>query len=327
MTPRPTPLLLLRSMIAWLALSTASATYAQNYPTKPIRFILPFPAGGPGDLMGRTAADRLARAWNVQVVVDNRSGAGGNIGAELCSKSPADGYTMCIITSAHAIAPSIYRKLAFDPARDFSHVTLMAVLPSLLTVHPALPAKAVKDIIALAKAKPGELVYASTGSGTTPHILMEMFKVMTGINMVHVPYKGQAPAIVDQLAGQIPLAFNTAITVLPYVHTGKLRPIAISTKERFPPLPDLPSVDEGGVKGFDGASWQAVAMPPNTPRDIVGKVYQELAAMLKAKDVRDRFFAQGAFASGMPPEEFSAFVRTEIEKWGKVARFAQIRVD
>jgi tripartite-type tricarboxylate transporter receptor subunit TctC len=305
----------------------ATVAHAQNYPAKPIRFIVPFPAGGPGDLMGRTAADRLSRAWSAQVVVDNRSGAGGNIGAEACAKAPADGYTMCIMTSAHAIAPSVYRKLPFDPVRDFSHVTLMGLLPSMLTAHPALPARTVKDVIALAKAKPGEMTYASTGSGTTPHILMELFKIMTGVNVVHVPYKGQAPAVVDQMAGQIQIAFNTAITVLPYVQAGKLRPIAISTKERFPPMPELPTVDEGGVKGFEGSSWQSVVMPAHVPRDIVNKLYQELAAMLKAKDVREKFLSQGAFVSGMPPDEFTAFVRLEVNKWAKVAVAAKLKAD
>mgnify|MGYP003338264223 CR=1 FL=1 len=260
------------------------------------------------------------------MVADNRAGAGGNIGAEMCAKAPADGYTICMMTVAQAISPSIYRKLGFDPLKDFSHITLMALMPSLLTVHPALPAKNVKDVIALAKAKPGELTYASTGNGTSPHMLMEMLKAMSGINVVHVPYKGQAPAIVDQIAGQIQLAFNTATTTLPYV-PSKLKPIAISTKERFPPLPDLQTVEEGGVKGFDGSSWQSVVMPPNTPREIVTKVYGELAAMLKAKDVRDKFLAQGALASGMPPEEFTAFVRMEMGKWAKVAKFAKISLD
>ena len=316
-----------RLISACVLLLFAAAAHAQGYPTKPIRFIVPFPAGGPGDLMGRTAADRLARAWNAQVVVDNRSGAGGNIGAEACAKSPADGYTMCMMTSAHAIAPSVYRKLAYDPLKDFSHVTLVGLLPSMLTAHPALPVRNVKDIIALARAKPGEMTYASTGNGTTPHILMELFKVMTGVNVVHVPYKGQAPAVVDQIAGQIQIGFNTAITALPHVQAGKLRPIAISTKERFPPMPELPTVDEGGVKGFDGSSWQSVVMPANTPRDIVNKVYQELASMLKAKDGREKFLAQGAFVSGMPPNEFTAFVRTEIDKWAKVAAAAKLKVD
>ena len=308
-------------------IAPAGLTTAQSYPSKPIRFIIPFPPGGPTDLMGRTAADRLARAWNVQVVADNRAGAGGNIGAEMCAKAPADGYTLCMMTVAQAISPSIYRKLGFDPLKDFSPITLMALMPSLLTTHPTLPVKNVKELVALAKSKPGEMTYASTGNGTSPHMLMEMFKAMTGVQVIHVPYKGQAPAVVDQIAGQIQIAFNTAVTVLPYVQAGKLKPIAISTKERFPPMPDLQTVDEGGVKGFEGSSWQAVVMPLNTPRDIVSKTYNELAAMLKAKDVRERFLAQGALASGMPPEEFTAFVRMEMDKWAKVAKFAKLKLD
>ena len=309
------------------AASGISAAYAQTYPSKSIRFIIPFPPGGPTDLMGRAAGDRLARAFNVQVIADNRAGAGGNIGAELCAKAPPDGYTICMMTVAQVISPAVYKKLAFDPMRDFSHITLMAMLPSLLTVHPSLPAKTVKDIVALAKASPGQLTYASTGNGTSPHMLMEMFSAMAGIKMVHVPYKGQAPAVVDQIAGQIQLAFNTAATVLPQVQSGKLKPIAISTRERFPPMPNLPTVDESGLKGFDGSSWQSVVMPANTPRDITGKVYQELATMLKSQDTREKFLAQGAMASGMPSEQFTAFARQELEKWAKVAKFANIRLD
>ena len=277
--------------------------------------------------MGRIAADRLARAWNVQVVADNRAGAGGNIGTELCAKSPPDGYTLCMMTVAQTISPAIYKKLGFDPIRDFSHITLMALMPSLLTTHPTLPVKNVKELVALAKSKPGEMTYASTGNGTSPHMLMEMFKAMSGVNVIHVPYKGQAPAVVDQIAGQIQLAFNTATTVLPYVQSGKLKPIAISTKERFPPMPDLQTVAEGGVKGFDGSSWQSVVMPANTPREASNKAYQELSGMLKSKDVREKFLSQGAIASGMPPEEFTAFIRVEMDKWAKVAKFANLKLD
>ncbi len=314
--------LTLLALLAW-----APATLAQGYPSKPIRFIIPFPPGGPTDLMGRAAADRIARAWNVQVIADNRAGAGGNIGTELCAKALPDGYTLCMMTVAQTISPAVYKKLGFDPIRDFSHVTLMAMLPSMLTVHPALPVKTVKEVIALAKTSPGQLTYASTGNGTSPHMLMEMFNAMAGVKMVHVPYKGQAPAVVDQIAGQIQLAFNTAATVLQHVQAGKLKPIAISTRERFPPLPNLPTVEEGGIKGFDGSSWQSVVMPANTPREIVGKVYQELAGMLKSPEVRARFLAQGALASGMPPDQFVAFARLEMEKWAKVAKFANIQLD
>ena len=317
----------LRAVLLCIGFTGLLAAHAQSYPAKPIRFIIPFPPGGPTDLMGRTAADRLSRAWNIQVVADNRAGAGGNIGAEMCAKSPPDGYTFCMMTVAQSISPAIYKKLGFDPVEDFSHVTLMALMPSLLTTHPTLPVKNVKELVALAKSKPGEMTYASTGNGTSPHMLMEMFKAMTGVNVIHVPYKGQAPAVVDQIAGQIQLAFNTATTVLPYVQAGKMKAIAISTRERFPPMPDLQTVEEGGVKGFDGSSWQAVVMPANTPRDIVAKAYQELSSMLKSQDVRARFLSQGALASGMSPEEFTVFVKREMEKWAKVAKFANLRLD
>ena len=317
----------IRTALLCCGIACIAATHAQSYPAKPIRFIIPFPPGGPTDLMGRTAADRLARAWNVQVVADNRAGAGGNIGTEMCAKSPPDGYTICMMTVAQTISPAVYKKLGFDPVKDFSHITLMAMLPSMLTTHPTLPVKTVKEVVALAKSSPGQLTYASTGNGTSPHMLMEMFSAMSGVKMVHVPYKGQAPAVVDQIAGQIQLAFNTAATVIPYAQSGKLRAIAISTRERFPPMPNLPTVEEGGIKGFDGSSWQSVVMPANTPREIVAKAYQELSSMLKTQDVRDRFLAQGALASGMPPEEFVGFVRREMDKWAKVAKFANITLD
>ena len=304
-----------------------SFALAQAYPAKGLRMIIPFPPGGPTDLMGRMAADRLTRGLGVQVVADNRGGAGGNIGFELCAKSPPDGYTVCMMTVAQSISPGIYRKLGYDLGKDFTFITLMATLPSLLTTHPSFPAKNVKDVIAVARSRPGQIIYSSTGNGTSPHMLMEMFKWMTGVNMVHVPYKGQAQSVIDQISGQIQLAFNTAVTVLPHVKDGKLKPIAISTKERFPPMPDLQTVAEGGVKGYDASSWQGVVMPAGTPREIVARVYQELAAMLKAPETRERFLAQGALASGMPPEEFTAFVRREAEKWAKVGKAAKVQVD
>jgi tripartite-type tricarboxylate transporter receptor subunit TctC len=277
--------------------------------------------------MGRLAAQRLTEAWGVQVVADNRAGAGGNIGAEMCAKSPPDGYTICMLTVAQSISPSIYPKLGFDPLKDFAHVTLMATLPSLLMVHPSLPVKNVKELVALAKAKPAILTYASTGNGTSPHMLMEMFKWMAGIDLVHVPYKGASPAIIDQISGQIDVAFSTAIAALPFVQQGKVRAIAVSTRDRFPPLPDLPTVDQGGVKGFDGSSWQGVVMPANTPRDMVVKVNAELAKMLKAPEMKEKILQQGGIASGNSPEEFSAFIKSETEKWAKVAKAAKVKLE
>src|SRR3990172_9080187 len=263
--------LLNNTLFALAALSAGgSLAQAQGYPSKPVRFIIPFPPGGPTDLMGRTAADRLTKAFGVQFIADNRAGAGGNIGTELCAKSPPDGYTVCMFTVAQSISPAIYGKLGYDPLKDFAPVTLMAILPSMLTTHPSLPVKNVKELVALAKSRPGQMSYASTGNGTSPHMLMEMFKSTAGIDVVHIPYKGQAPAVAGQTAGQVQLAFNTAVTVLPHVQQGKLKPIAISTKARFPPMPDLQTVDEGGVKGYDGGSWQgggvAGGPPPGAPR-------------------------------------------------------------
>ena len=308
-------------------IACAPAAYAQSYPAKPLRFIIPFPPGGPTDIMGRMAADTLTKAWNVQVVADNRPGAGGNIGSEQCAKSPPDGYTVCMMTVAQSISPSIYSRLNFDPLKDFSHVTLMAILPSLLMVHPSVPAKNVKELIALAKAKPGALTYASTGNGTSPHMLMEMFKSQAGINLVHVPYKGAGPAMIDQISGQIEVAFSTAIAALPFVQQGKVRALAVSTKERFPPLPDLPTIDQSGLKGFDASSWQGVVTPAGVPRDIVSRIYTELARMLKAPDNREKILGMGGIASGITPEEFAAFIKVEMEKWAKVAKAAKVKLD
>ncbi len=305
----------------------AGAAVAQTYPAKPVRFIIPFPPGGPTDIMGRLAGDTLSKAFNVQYIADNRGGAGGNIGTELCAKAPPDGYTICMMTIAQAISPGIYRKLPFDPVKDFAHVTLMAQLPSLLTTHPNFPAKNVKELIAIARSKPGQIAYSSTGNGTSPHMLMEMFKWMTKIDMVHVPYKGQAPSVIDQIAGQVQCAFNTAIGVIPQVQAGKLKALAISTRERFPAMPDLPSVEEAGVKGFDGGSWQGAVMPAGTPRDIIVKTNEALVKMLKAPDSRERLLRLGGLPVGNTPEEFAAYVKAEQEKWGKVAKAAKIQVD
>ena len=301
------------------------AALAQSYPSRPLRFIIPFPPGGPTDILGRIVAAKLSEAWSVQVVPDNRPGAGGNIGTELCAKSPADGYTACMLSIAQTISPSIYPRLAFDPNRDFAHVTLLATLPSLLAVHPSLPARNVKELVTLAKARPGVLNYASGGSGTSTHLLMELFKLHTGVNIVHVPYKGTGPALIDQISGLIEVAFSTVIAAQPYVRSGRLRAIAISTKERFPRLPAVPTVAESGVKGFDGGSWQGYIMPAGTPRDIVNKANQDLTTMLRAPDTREKILAMGGITLPQSPGEFTAFVRGETDKWAKVVKAAGIR--
>lgn len=319
---------IVRVLAAALLCAAITATVqAQNWPTKPVRFIIPFPPGGPTDIMGRMAADILSKAYGQQFIPDNRGGAGGNIGTDLCSKAPADGYTICMLTAAQGVSPGIYKKLPFDPVRDFAHVTLMAILPSMLTTHPSLPVKTVQDIITLARSKPGELSYASTGNGSSPHMLMELFKYLSKTDMVHIPYKGQAPAVVDQISGQVQLAFNTAIGVMPHVQAGRLKPIAISTKNRFPPMPDLPSVAEAGLKDFDGSSWQGVTFPGGTPKEIVMKAHATLAKELTSPAGREALLKRGGIASGNTPAEFAAFVKSEVDKWTRVAKAARIRVD
>jgi len=316
---------------AWIAAAMVMlpfvAVHAQQFPVKPVRFIIPFPPGGPTDILGRLTAERLTRAWNVQVVADNRPGGGGNIGAELCAKSPADGYTICMISIAQSISPSIYTKLGFDPVRDFSHVTLLATLPSLLVVHPSLPVKSVKELIAYVRTRPGVLNYASGGSGTSSHLLMEMFNLQGGISMVHVAYKGTGPALIDQVSGLIEVAFSTAIAALPYVQSGRLRALAVSTKERLPTLPDVPAIDESGLAGFDGGSWQGVVMPAGAPRDIVNAVNGDLVKMLNSPDMKERILAMGGIALPNTPDEFLAFMKAESEKWAKVAKAANVKME
>lgn len=316
--------LLCAATFAWAFCLPAAA---QQYPSKPVRVIIPFPPGGPTDIIGRMVSDILTKTYGVQFVADNRAGAGGNIGMDVCAKSPPDGYTVCIMTVAQSIAPALYKKLPFDPVKDFAHVTLAAQLPSMLTVHPSLPVKSVKDLVALAKSKPGQMSYASTGNGTSPHMLMEMFKFMTAIDVVHVPYKGQAPAVLDQISGQVQLAFNTAIGVIPQVRQGRLRGIAISTRERFPAMPELPSVEEGGVKGFDGGSWNGVVMPAGTPPDIVNRIHAPVVAELRSAAGKEQLLKNGALAGGGSPAEFAAFIKIEAGKWAKVAKFAKIQLD
>jgi len=309
------------------ACSGIAGAQAQDYPTRPVRFIINFPPGGPTDIVGRMAADALSKSWGVQVVADNRGGAGGNIGTELCAKSAPDGYTLCMFTVAQSIAPSIYTRLPFAPLKDLAHVSLLATLPSLLLVHPSVPARNVRELVALAKAKPGALSYASTGNGTSPHMLMEMFKMISGINLVHIPYKGAAPAMIDQISGLVEVAFSTAIAALPYVQQGKVRALAVSTKERFAPLPELPTMEQAGVRGFEGSSWNAVVMPAGVPRELVVKINQELVKLMHAPATRERILAMGGIAIGSSPEEFTAYLKADMERWAKVAKAAKVKLD
>ena len=308
-----------------LSFAFALPASAQGYPAKTVRFIIPFPPGGPTDILGRVVAARLSEAWSVQVMPDNRPGAGGNIGTEQCARAAADGYTACMLSIAQTISPAIYPRLPFDPNRDFAHVILLATLPSLLVVHPSLPASNVKGLVALAKARPGSLNYASGGAGTSSQLLMELFKLRAGVDIVHVPYKGTGPALIDQASGLIETAFSTVIAAQPYTQAGRLRAVAISTRERGPRLPDVPTVAESGLKRFDGGSWQGFIMPAGAPREAVNRANRDLASMLRAPDTRESILAMGGIPQPNLPEEFTAYVRAETDKWAQVVKAAGIR--
>jgi tripartite-type tricarboxylate transporter receptor subunit TctC len=300
---------------------------AANYPNKQIRVIVPFPAGGPTDAIARSIAQKLNETWNQPVVVDNRPGAGGNIGTELAAKSPPDGYTLFIGTVANAINQSLFAKLPFDFTRDFAPVTQNYVTGLMLAVHPSLPVNSVNDLIALAKARPGELSFASSGVGGTPHLSGELFNALAGVKMVHVPYKGSAPAMADLLGGHVQLTFDNMLTVLPQVKAGKLRGLAVTMLSRSPLAPELPTVAEAGLKGFEVKSWNGVVVPAGTPKEIIARLNGEIVRILRQPDLREKFIVQGVELVPTTPEEFGAFIRQDIAKWAKVIQQSGARAE
>ncbi|HUP95902.1 MAG TPA: tripartite tricarboxylate transporter substrate binding protein, partial [Burkholderiales bacterium] len=293
----------------------------------PIRIIVSYPPGGATDTLARLMAKELTDAWGSNVIVDNRAGASGNIGTSQCVKSPPDGYTMCFVAPAQAMASRMSSNAGFDSLKDFSHVTLVASVPMLLLVHPSLSVRNVSQLIALAKNQPGALNYASSGGGASPHLAMELLKQQAGIDIVLVTYKGTGAAIVDQVAGRVELAFSAAVGVMPYVKDSRLRAIAVSTKERFPVLASVPTVNESGLKGYDASSWQGLSMPAGVPRDIVNRVSTQLAQSLKTAEMRERILGLGGVAVGNSPEAFSAYFNAESEKWYRVAQKANVIVN
>lgn len=314
--------------ILFLASLAGGALCAQSYPTRPIRFVVPFAPGGPTDILARAVGQKLTEAFGQTIVIENRGGAGGNIGAELVARSPADGYTMLMgATSTHAINPSLYHKLGFDPVKDFIPVSLVANTPSLLAVHPALPVRTIKDLIALAKARPGQLTYASAGNGSSNHLAGVLLSMMAGIDLVHVPYKGSGPALVDVISGQVPMMFNNTASVMPHVTAGKLRAVALASLERSALLPDIPTVAESGLPGFEVRSWHGVFVPAGTPREVVNRLSTEIVRAVRAADVKSRLNAQGVELVGSSPEEFAEFVKKELAKWAKVVRQSGARAD
>ncbi len=319
-----------RSATALSLLALAAAAVAQTpaaFPSKPIRLIVPFTPGGPTDQTGRLMAQKLHEAWGQQVVVENRGGANGNIGMELAVKAPADGYTWVIATvGTIAVNPSLY-KLPFDMVKDFAPVIHLTNSPAVLVVNPSLPVKSVKELIALARKRPGELTFGSSGSGGLGHISGEMFRQLANLDMVHVPYKSSAPALVDLLGGQISMLFENTISATPHIRSGRLRALAVSTASRSPVLPEVPTVAESGLAGYANNSWNGILMPAGTPREIVLRTNAEVVRILREPDVRERLTTVGAEIVGSTPEEFGAMIRSEIDKLAKVVRAAKIRID
>ena len=298
------------------------------YPDRPVRWIVPFAPSGPTDLMSRAVAEKLSQRLGQQFVVDNRSGAGGNIGAEVVSKSAPDGYTLLIgHVGTHAINVTLYPKVGFDPVRDFTPITLIATLPLALVIHPAVPAKDVKELIAYAKAHPGQLNFASAGNGGPTHLTGELLKTSALIDIVHVPYKGNAAALLDLVAGRVQMMFSNMLTSMPQVRAGKLRAIGISSAKRSPQAPDLPTIAESGLPGFSAVPWYGVLGPAGLPRDIVNKLNSEIMRALAQTDMQERFVAQGIDLQSSSPEQFGALIKSEVVKWRKVVREAGAKVD
>jgi len=314
--------------VAALVLAASPCALAQAWPSKPIRIVVPFPAGGATDIMARAAAQKMTEAWGQSVVVDNRPGAAGNIGAELVARSPNDGYTMLMGTvGTHAINASLYAKMPYDHVKDFAPVMLVAAVPNVLVVHPSVPANSVAELVAYGKANPGKLNFASSGSGTSIHLSGELFKVSTGLTMQHVPYKGSAPALTDLVGGQVQLMFDNLPPSLPHIKAGRLRALAVTTAARASALPDVPTVAESGLPGFEASSWFGLLAPAGTPADVVAKVNGELARWIATPEAKEKMAAIGAIAAGGTPEDFAKHIAAETAKWARVVKESGAKVD
>ncbi len=296
-----------------------------GYPGRAVRMIVPFPPGGGTDIISRTVAQRLNEAWGQPVIVDNRGGANGIIGTDLAAKSRPDGYTLAVVIATHAINPALYVKLPYDTAADFAPVTLMAQYPFILTVHPSVPAKSVRELIALANARPGQLSYASSGNGSGPHLGFELFKSMAKVNIVHVPYKGAGPANIELVAGQVQLFFNNFLAAMPLIRAGRLRVLAVTSARRSAVMPELPTLAESGLPGFDVTGWYGVLVPAGTPQAIAAKIQVDIAAALRVPAVHSRLSSEGAEPVGSTADQFAKFLQVETQKWAKVIKESGVR--
>jgi tripartite-type tricarboxylate transporter receptor subunit TctC len=309
---------------AGLLTGAASGVHAQGYPNKPIRIVVPYPPGGFNDTLARTVGQKLNEAWGQPVVVDNKPGGGTLIGTDAVAKTSPDGYTLLITPFAFAVNPSIFKKLPYDPLKDFAPITLAAATPNLLVANASVPFNSLKELIASAKAKPGRLSYASTGTGSSNHLSMEKFKQMAAVDIVHVPYKGSAPAVTDLIGGQVDLMFDNIPNVLPHVKAGKLKGLAVTSPKRSSHVPEVPTVIEGGVPGYEVSVWFGIAAPAGTPEPIITKLNTEIVKVLNLPDVKEKFAAQGVDVVGSTPTEFAAHIKSQMATWDKVVKDAGV---
>ena len=325
--------LMWRLLVAAALVIPSLTAQAQSWPSKPVRMIVPFPPGGTTDIVARSLGAELQKMWQQPVVVENRAGAGGNVGAEAVAKSPNDGYTLLMGTvGTHSINAALFaqsgNKMPFDAVKDFAPITLAAGVPNVMVVNSKVPVNTVNEFIAYAKARPGQLNMASSGNGTSIHLTGELFKTMTGTYMVHLPYRGSAPALTDLLAGNTNVMFDNLPSALPHIKSGRLKALAVTSRERSPALPDTPTIEEAAnLKGFDASSWFGLFAPAGTSRAIVDKIQSDVTKALAVPEVRERFVAQGAQPGGNTPDQFAAFIRAEIEKWTKVVKASNAKID
>ena len=317
-----------RLLCCLVSCALMACAHAQTYPTKTIRIVTPYAPGGTADILSRVVALKLAEAWGQQVVIDNRPGASGMIGADIAAKAAPDGYTLLMAYVAEiAIVPSLFAKMNYDPVRDLTPVTLAAITPMIFVVHPSLPAKNVRELIALAKSRPGQLPYASAGNGSPAHLAFELLQRSAGIAITHVPYKGAAPALTDLLGGHVVMFFSGMPPAMPHVNAGKLRAIAVSTAKRSPAAPAVPTVAESGVRDFDISTWFGVFAPAGTSKDIIGRLNAEISRALTLPDVKERLAREGAETAPNSPEQFGKFIQAEITKFARIIRQSGARAD
>jgi tripartite-type tricarboxylate transporter receptor subunit TctC len=315
-----------RAFLVLLATLAPIAAHAQ-YPAKPVRWVVPFPPGGGSDALARIMSPKLAETLGQQIVIDNRPGAGANIGAELAAKAPADGYTMLMGNVAHAINMSLYAKPGYDIVKDFAAINLLASTPNIVVVHPSLPARSIRELIVLAKARPGELDVASSGAGSSAHLASELFNSLAGTRTNHVPYKGGGPAVAALVSGEVSVGFATMPSVISHVKSGKMRALAVTTAKRSPATPDLPTVSEAGLSGYEAGTWYGLLVPVATPKEAAARLHADSMKVLTAADVKQRLDAAGFEPIGSTPEQFGMYIRSEVDKWTKVVRAAGVRVE